>query len=388
MVERQARHDRVFVDRRVAAGRRLARASGLRGDERAGFRRRRRQGRPVLGAGQLVSRRRDADAVHHLDLRRAEPGAADVSERHAARGSDRGVDACSIWRRACLPSTGTRRSGICRRRTSSRTSTARAAFSPIGCRSRPAARCSSASRRPTRGARAACGTTTWRSTCPACGSCRGTTSRSVRTSRCSTTCAAPPRRRCADQQWAIIAPVAHCAYTRAGENTIVGERDMGDARLDYNDITYGFFDKFLKGDQQRTHREAGPRDVFHDGQQQVADLGRVAARRRPADDVPPVERRPRQLAERRRSARGGGARRRHAGRVHVRPDESGDVVRRQRVLHRQRDSRPARSISARWNRGTTSWSTRRSRSRKASRSAARSRRRSTCRRMRRTPTSR
>jgi putative CocE/NonD family hydrolase len=51
----------------------------------------------------------------------------------------------------------------------------------------------------------------------------------------------------ANQQWAIIAPVAHCAYTRATENTIVGERSMGDARLDYNDILYGFFDKFLKG---------------------------------------------------------------------------------------------------------------------------------------------
>ncbi len=52
----------------------------------------------------------------------------------------------------------------------------------------------------------------------------------------------------ADQQWAIIAPVAHCAYTRATENTIVGERSMGDARLDYNEIIYGFFDRFLKGE--------------------------------------------------------------------------------------------------------------------------------------------
>ena len=52
----------------------------------------------------------------------------------------------------------------------------------------------------------------------------------------------------ANQQWAVIAPVAHCAFTRATENTIVGERSMGDARLDYNEIMYGFFDKFLKGD--------------------------------------------------------------------------------------------------------------------------------------------
>jgi len=53
----------------------------------------------------------------------------------------------------------------------------------------------------------------------------------------------------ADQQWVIIAPVSHCAYTRATEDTVVGERSMGDARYDYNEIMYSFFDRFLKGDQ-------------------------------------------------------------------------------------------------------------------------------------------
>jgi len=53
----------------------------------------------------------------------------------------------------------------------------------------------------------------------------------------------------ASEQWAIIAPVAHCSYTRATADTIVGERSMGDARLDYNEIVYGFFDKFLKGEK-------------------------------------------------------------------------------------------------------------------------------------------
>jgi hypothetical protein len=52
----------------------------------------------------------------------------------------------------------------------------------------------------------------------------------------------------ADQQWAIIAPVTHCAYTRTPEKTVVGEREMGDARLDYQEIVYGFFDRFLKGE--------------------------------------------------------------------------------------------------------------------------------------------
>ena len=51
----------------------------------------------------------------------------------------------------------------------------------------------------------------------------------------------------ADQQWAIIAPVAHCAYTRASADTVVGERSMGDARLNYQEIVDSFFDRFVKG---------------------------------------------------------------------------------------------------------------------------------------------
>ncbi len=52
----------------------------------------------------------------------------------------------------------------------------------------------------------------------------------------------------ADKQYLVIAPVLHCSYTRATENTVVGERSMGDARLDYNELTYGWFDHFLKGE--------------------------------------------------------------------------------------------------------------------------------------------
>jgi putative CocE/NonD family hydrolase len=51
----------------------------------------------------------------------------------------------------------------------------------------------------------------------------------------------------AEEQYAVIAPVAHCGYTSASEHTIVGQRDMGDARLDYDALTYGWFDHFLKG---------------------------------------------------------------------------------------------------------------------------------------------
>jgi hypothetical protein len=52
----------------------------------------------------------------------------------------------------------------------------------------------------------------------------------------------------ANEQYAIIAPTLHCGYKRASEHTKVGERDMGDARLDYDAITYAWFDHFLKGE--------------------------------------------------------------------------------------------------------------------------------------------
>jgi putative CocE/NonD family hydrolase len=53
----------------------------------------------------------------------------------------------------------------------------------------------------------------------------------------------------ANEQYAVIAPTLHCSYKRATEDTIVGERSMGDARLDYDAMTYGWFDYFLKGEQ-------------------------------------------------------------------------------------------------------------------------------------------
>ncbi len=52
----------------------------------------------------------------------------------------------------------------------------------------------------------------------------------------------------ADNQYAVIAPTLHCAYQRSTENTVVGERRMGDARLDYDALIYGWFDYWLKGE--------------------------------------------------------------------------------------------------------------------------------------------
>ena len=53
----------------------------------------------------------------------------------------------------------------------------------------------------------------------------------------------------ANEQYAVIAPTLHCQYKRATEHTVVGERDMGDARLDYDALTYAWFDHFLKGEE-------------------------------------------------------------------------------------------------------------------------------------------
>jgi putative CocE/NonD family hydrolase len=52
----------------------------------------------------------------------------------------------------------------------------------------------------------------------------------------------------ANEQYAVIAPTLHCSYKRATEHTKVGDREMGDARLDYDALTYGWFDHFLKGE--------------------------------------------------------------------------------------------------------------------------------------------
>ncbi len=58
-----------------------------------------------------------------------------------------------------------------------------------------------------------------------------------------------------DNQYLVIAPTLHCSFTRATENTIVGERSMGDARLPYNDMTYGWFDYWLKGEEGKAKEE-------------------------------------------------------------------------------------------------------------------------------------
>lgn len=52
-----------------------------------------------------------------------------------------------------------------------------------------------------------------------------------------------------DNQYLVIAPVLHCSFTRASENTMVGELNVGDARLNYDEMITAWFDVWLKGEK-------------------------------------------------------------------------------------------------------------------------------------------
>ncbi len=65
-----------------------------------------------------------------------------------------------------------------------------------------------------------------------------------------------------DNQYLVIAPTLHCRFTRATENTIVGERSVGDARLDYKDQIYAWFDFWLKG-TKNDFKEKTPRVQYY-----------------------------------------------------------------------------------------------------------------------------
>lgn len=65
-----------------------------------------------------------------------------------------------------------------------------------------------------------------------------------------------------DNQYLVIAPTLHCAYTRATENTIVGERSVGDARLNYDEQIYAWFDMWLKG-EKNDFKEKTPRVQYY-----------------------------------------------------------------------------------------------------------------------------
>ncbi len=66
----------------------------------------------------------------------------------------------------------------------------------------------------------------------------------------------------ADNQFLIIAPTLHCRYQLATEETIVGERNIGDARLDYDGLIYGWFDFWLKN-KENNITEKTPRVKYY-----------------------------------------------------------------------------------------------------------------------------
>ena len=49
-----------------------------------------------------------------------------------------------------------------------------------------------------------------------------------------------------DNQYAIVGPSVHCAYSALGPNFKSGERELGDATMDVNGEVWKFFDRFLK----------------------------------------------------------------------------------------------------------------------------------------------
>lgn len=65
-----------------------------------------------------------------------------------------------------------------------------------------------------------------------------------------------------DNQYLVIAPTLHCAYTRASEDTMVGERSVGDARLNYDEQIYSWFDLWLKG-ENNDFKEKTPRVQYY-----------------------------------------------------------------------------------------------------------------------------
>ena len=52
-----------------------------------------------------------------------------------------------------------------------------------------------------------------------------------------------------DNQFVIISPTTHCLSEEASETTVVGDRAVGDARLDYWKIYLDWFDYWLKGEE-------------------------------------------------------------------------------------------------------------------------------------------
>ncbi|QDO93909.1 CocE/NonD family hydrolase [Formosa sediminum] len=66
-----------------------------------------------------------------------------------------------------------------------------------------------------------------------------------------------------DNQYLVISPNLHCEFTRGtSQNTIIGELSVGDARLNYDEQIYAWFDFWLKG-EQNNFKEKTPRVQYY-----------------------------------------------------------------------------------------------------------------------------
>jgi hypothetical protein len=54
----------------------------------------------------------------------------------------------------------------------------------------------------------------------------------------------------AGNQFMVIAPSSHCGFWGNTENTVIGERNIGNAYLPYDSLIYNWFDYWLKGDDK------------------------------------------------------------------------------------------------------------------------------------------
>src|SRR5690242_15776522 len=248
MGEWKGRPHRLLVDGRVADGSRRAGAAGTGRDHPAGIWRGRRTRRSVLRAGQLVPWRGGADALHRLAERRAESGAADVS---AGDVPGRPCPRVEVLRSRATVAASRLVAGV--------TSLAGNGHPEGGRRAeRHFCRQHARDRDRRSDGQAHAYDSAWyrgglfhddmRINVPglwfmswydvSVGPNLATYNHVRKTARPEI----------ANQQYAVIAPTLHCSYKRATENTVVGERSMGDARLDYDALTWGWFDMFLKGE--------------------------------------------------------------------------------------------------------------------------------------------
>ena len=153
--------------------------------------------------------------------------------------------------------------------------------------------------------------------------------------------------RARNAQQMFIGPTSHCMFGGEKRQTIVGARDLGDARYDYIARFMEWYDYWLKGVAQQGARAAEGR-LLPDGRQQMGQQRQLSREghegRRPVSH----QFRPLQHAVRRRCAELRAAEAIGCGHVRLRSGPTGGDARRRRLLHGQREGHGVlRSIDAR-----------------------------------------